>query len=275
MNGAMRDRLRSHVLAIAGREVAAYARQALLIRHDAEAPVIPAEARDGDDVIVLLHGMFATAGVLRPLREAIAQHVAPVVSPPIHQAAVSYPFAQGICAAADRLAAALSALPAGVRLHLCGHSLGGVVCRYYALESGDRRVAQTISMATPFGGVPGARLLGMECARDLEPSSRVLRRILLGGDGAPPHLSIVAGSDALVRSPVAHALPGGEVRVMDGRGHSTLLFDREVAVIILRRVLALRRAARPVSSPSPASTPPAPPLSSDSAVPVDGEVEAA
>ncbi len=30
---------------------------------------------------------------------------------------------------------------------------------------------------------------------------------------------------------------------MEGRGHSTLLFDREVAVILLRRVLDLRRAA--------------------------------
>jgi pimeloyl-ACP methyl ester carboxylesterase len=261
----MRERLRSHVLAIAGREVAAYARQALLIRHDVEAPVIPAEARDGDDVIVLLHGMFATAGVLRPLREAIAQHQAPAMVPPIHTAAVSYPFAQGICAAADRLASALSTLPAGVRLHLCGHSLGGVVCRYYALEAGDARVAQTLSMATPFGGVPGARLLGMECARDLEPSSRVLRRILLGADGAPPHMSIVAGSDALVRSPVAHALPGGEVRVMEGRGHSALLFDREVAVIILRRVLELRRAARAASG---RSSPPGAPVPGDGNVPV-------
>lgn len=260
----MRDRFRSHALAIAGREVAAYARQALLIRHDAEAPVLPAEARDGDDVIVLLHGMFATAGVLRPLRDALARHQGPAVVPPIHTAAVSYPFAQGICAAAERLASALSTLPPGARLHLCGHSLGGIVCRYYALEAGDDRVVQTLSMATPFGGVPGARLLGMECARDLEPSSSVLRRILASADDAPPHLSIVAGSDALVRSPVAHALPGGEVRVMEGRGHSTLLFDREVAVIILRRVLELRRAARSSGQSGP---PPG------SAVPGEGEGE--
>jgi hypothetical protein len=69
----MAGRLRTHALALFGREMAAYARQALLLKHDVEAPVLPPDARDRDDVIVLLHGLFATAGVLRPLRAAIAR----------------------------------------------------------------------------------------------------------------------------------------------------------------------------------------------------------
>jgi pimeloyl-ACP methyl ester carboxylesterase len=204
--------------------------------------VLPPDARDGDDVLVLLHGLFATAGVLRPLRAAIARQ-APGAAPAMLTAAVSYPSGPGIAAVADRLAAALSALPAGVRLHLCGHSLGGIVCRYYALEAGDRRVIQTLSLATPFGGVPGLRLLGLPCAHDVHPRSPVLRRIVLPPRGSGvPHLSIVAGADALVRSPIAHALPGGDVRVMEGRGHSTLLFDPEVAALLVRRVLEQRSA---------------------------------
>ena len=229
----MSVRIQTQALAIAGREVAAYAKQALLLRHDADAPVIPREARDGDDVVVLLHGLFATAGVLRPLRAAIGRVGRRAR---IHTGAVSYPSTSGVGVAAERLAEALCELPAGARLHLCGHSLGGLVCRLYALESGDRRVVQTMSLATPFGGVPGARLLGFACARDLEPQSAVLRRVLLG-ECRVPHLSIIAGADGLVRSPIAHALPGGDVKVMEGLGHSALLFDHEVAGIIAQRVL--------------------------------------
>ena len=41
----MRVRLRTQALATAGQEMAAYARQALLIRHDADAPVLPRAVR--------------------------------------------------------------------------------------------------------------------------------------------------------------------------------------------------------------------------------------
>ena len=53
----------------------------------------------------------------------------------------------------------------------------------------------------------------------------------------------MAGDDDLVRPPIAHALPGGDVVVLAGRGHNTLLFDPEVAAIIEQRVLRLRAAA--------------------------------
>jgi pimeloyl-ACP methyl ester carboxylesterase len=256
----MRDRLRTHAIAIAGREAAAFARQALLVWRGVGEPAVPAAARDGDDVVVLLHGLFASAGVLRPLRAAISSRSPAPPAPAIHTAALSYPPGPGIEALAGRLGAVLRELPRGVRLHLCGHSVGGIVCNLYAQESGDPRVVQTISMATPFGGVPGARLLGFDCARDLAPNSPMLRRILLGAARSGiPHLSIIAGSDTMVRSPVAHALPGGEVRIMHGRGHNTLLFDPEVAALIVRRVLDLRAeraaAAPDVAGPANAELP--------------------
>ncbi|MCC6556594.1 MAG: hypothetical protein IT372_26845 [Polyangiaceae bacterium] len=257
----MRERLRTHALGVAGREAAAFARQALLLRHDVAEPVLPADARDGDDVVVLRHGLFATAGVLRPMRAAIERQApgasgsgparAPGGAAAILTAAISYPPGPGVEALAERLGDALSALPAGARLHLCGHSVGGIVCRFYAQEAGDARVAQTISMATPFGGIPGARFLGFGGARDIDPSSPVLRRILLGAARSPiPHLSIVAADDTLIRSPIAHALPSGEVRVMAACGHNTLLFDPDVAALIVRRVLDLRPSARG-ASPAP------------------------
>src|SRR5580700_14137 len=71
-------------LSIAAREALAYARQGLLLRHDAAEPVIPEGVQPGDDVVIFLHGLFATAGVLRPLRSAIAR------SPFLHTAALTY-----------------------------------------------------------------------------------------------------------------------------------------------------------------------------------------
>lgn len=221
---------------IAGREAAALARQAWFLRHDTLDPVLPEAVRDGDDVVVFLHGLFATAGVLRPLRVAIERERG------LRSAAVSYPAGPGVAAIATRLEAALSALPERVWIHLVGHSLGGVVARYVALEAGDPRIVQTISLASPFAGLPRAKLIGLECTRDLDPNSPLLRKVALGlgARASIPHLSIVAENDAFMRSPIAHALPGGDVVVRSGCGHNTLLYDPEVARIVARRVLDVR-----------------------------------
>lgn len=225
-------------LAIAGREALAFAKQALLLRYDTS-PVTPADARDGDDVVVLLHGVFATAGVTRPIRDALTRH------PRVHAASFSYPPGPGVELLAARLAALVGGIPARTRLHLVGHSLGGVVARWFAQEVGDPRVVQTISIASPFAGIPRARLLGFDWAKDIDPGSPLLRRLALGAAGGSPipHLSIIGAHDELIRAPVSHALPGGDVLVLDGRGHNTLLFDPEVTRAIEERVLRRAEAA--------------------------------
>lgn len=223
-------------LLTAGREIAAYGRQAVLLRHDVVDRAVPSAARDGDDIVVLLHGLFATAGVLRPLRRALGRHK------DLHTAAMTYPPGPGVPELAGRLRGFVAELPEGARLHLVGHSMGGVVARFFAQEIGDERVAQTISMASPFAGIRGAKMLGFGGARDIDPESPVLKRLRLGASAAEhiPHTSIIAESDGIISSPVSHALPGSEVVIMRGRGHNTLLFDEEVARVVERRVLERR-----------------------------------
>lgn len=224
---------------VAGREAMAFARQAWLLRHDVLEPVVPANVGEDDDVVVFLHGLFASAGVLRPMRAQIVRHAG------MHAAALSYAPGPGVDEIASRLTELLGALPRTTRIHLVGHSLGGIVVRYYAQETGDERVVQTISLASPFGGVPRAAWLGFEGARDLDPDSPLLLRLRLrSGTHTVPHLSIIAGADSLVKAPIAHALPGGDVTVMKDRGHNTLLFDEEVARVVERRILDRRRALR-------------------------------
>jgi triacylglycerol lipase len=215
----------------AAREALAFARQGLLLRHDTEDPVIPEGVEDGDDVVVFLHGLFATAGVLRPFRAAIARQ------PSIHTAALTYFPGPGVEVIAGKLGELCAAIPAHARLHLVGHSLGGIVSRWFALESNDRRIVQTISMATPFAGVPRAKWLGMASTRDLDRGSPILRRIAIHPRSAEiPHLSIIAGADTLAGSPIANALPGGDVLVLDRRGHNTLLFDEEAMRAVELRI---------------------------------------
>ena len=182
--------------------------------------------------------------VLSDVPSLIAAHMRAAVARNdfLHTAALTYLPGPGVATLAAQLREVVAALPAGARIHLVGHSLGGILARWFALESNDPRVVATISLASPFGGVPTAAWLGVPAVRDLRPDSAVLRRILLHPDAARvPHLSIVAGADTLLQSPVSHALPGGDVLVMEGRGHNTLLFDDEVARAVEQRVLATRR----------------------------------
>lgn len=237
----------------AAREALAFARQAVLIPYDCFAPVLPRGARDGDDVVVFLHGLFASAGVLRPLRAAVAR-------PDLHAAALTYPTGPGVTELAARLGGVLSALPAGARLHLVGHSMGGVVTRYYAETSGDARVVQTISLASPFGGIGGlsAAGVGLPAVRDLTPGSAVLRALREGRRARVPHLAVIAGADALVPCPREQILPGADVVVMEGRGHNTVLFDPEVARIVADRVWSRCAPAREAREPMRPSVAPPP-----------------
>jgi pimeloyl-ACP methyl ester carboxylesterase len=226
-------------LDVAKREIAAFARQAWLLRHDALRPVLPKAARAGDDVVVCLHGLFATAGVLRPLRERLERHSR------VHTATMTYPPGPGIPALGRQLGELLAELPHGCRVHLLGHSVGGVVARWFAQELGDARVLQTISLAAPFAGVRGAGWLdamglrGVAVAGDLDPQSPLLRKLRLGSQRklGIPHLSVIAENDAVVSGPTQHALPGGDVMVVKSCGHNALLFHERVAELVERRVL--------------------------------------
>ena len=233
-------------LLTAGREVLAFAKQAFAHGNEPRA-LAPEHVSDGDDVVVLLHGLFASAGALEPLRRAILRHRG------LHVATMSYPPGPGIEALSSRLAELLDELPRLSRLHLVGHSLGGVVCRFYAQTAGDGRVVQTISLASPFAGVAFAPSLGFQAARDLSPDSPILRQLRLGGASSSmiPHLSIIAAEDAILSAPVTHALPSGEVVLLQGRGHNALLFDDEARGIVERRILASRKEATPRGSVEP------------------------
>jgi pimeloyl-ACP methyl ester carboxylesterase len=231
---APHERSRLREWKVAGREALALARQATLLHRDLVS-VAPKDARDGDDVVVLLHGLFATAGVLRPMRRAIE------LEAPALTASLSYAPNAGVASIAQRLARLVSRLPEGVRVHLVGHSMGGVVVRWYVQELGaDPRVVQTVSLASPFNGTERARMWPTAAGRDITPESRVLQRLREQGMRELPHLSVVADSDTLITRDAA--LNRGERIVVRDCGHNALLYHPEVPKLIVDRV----RASRPV-----------------------------
>src|SRR5277367_3397535 len=109
-------------------------------------PILP-RAIAGDDVVVLVHGFLATAGIFRPLRARLEREAGARI------ASFSHAPGLGVRRIAQQLAGIVDRIPHGTRIHLVGHSLGGLVARWYVQEmGGDQRVAQTIAIATPFGG---------------------------------------------------------------------------------------------------------------------------
>ena len=120
-------------------------------------------------------------------------------------------------------------LPRDARVHVVGHSLGGVVARYYVQElGGHARVTQTIALAAPFGGAPIAARIPLFVGRDLHrraSSSCASAR-------APPtwRAAPFDRGDRGWHAPHDHAdaLPWGDRISLEGRGHNTLLFDDQV-----------------------------------------------
>ncbi len=123
------------------------------------------------------------------------------------------------------------------QVDLIGHSMGGMVSRYYvALGGGAERVRTLITIGSPHGGT-GVSGFGIgRPNRELYPGSSLLER--LESAPLPPEIAITAiwsRSDALV--PQARAqVRGVEQLVFDDLGHLSMLFSRRVAQEIIARL---------------------------------------
>ncbi|MBV8180615.1 MAG: alpha/beta fold hydrolase [Mycobacterium sp.] len=128
------------------------------------------------------------------------------------------------------------------KVHLVGHSLGGVVI---ALAIADRRlngrVDRVITLGSPFGGSPWAELLPFfESVRALRPGSPLLRRLASTPlpDGVR-WLSVTAALDIIVpglRSVPFHAQV--ETVTVNNVGHLGMLLSRQVIACIATAMCA-------------------------------------
>lgn len=190
------------------------------------------------DVVMLVHGLFATAGVLRPLRRELEARSG------AYTTSFTHPPGPGIASIAGDIARAVRAISGDVRIHLVGHSIGGVAVRYFVQELGsDARVVQTLSIGSPFGGAQAARLFPVLVGRDIAPGSPLLEKLAHGARQrlAVPHVSIAGLEDHVVPSG-AHLAAGDRVSV-PGCGHNSLLYHPRVVAEVVERIRQVQAAA--------------------------------
>lgn len=182
--------------------------------------------------ILLLHGYFhnRSAFVLmqRALRKKGFQNVE----------AFSYnPLRKGIPEIADKVACRVGEILDGTgasKLHLVGHSLGGLLARYYAEEmGGSERVMSITTLGTPHYGTIAAYASRSPTAKQMRPGSELLARL---ASRELPHYvrytSYYSNLDALVVPSESAVLSGGNGNVRNIRvrdlGHLSLLISPEL-----------------------------------------------
>ena len=204
--------------------------------------------------MVLLHGFFQTRNVWEVMEDRLRHDGYSVLS--FNLSGLVWHFnTQPIDRTARLLAEKMEGLAdqyGFTRVHVVGHSKGGLIARRYVQHyGGDHRVKSLVTLGTPHRGTPtavaGFALLGLAAlatsARDLLPGSRVVKAI--GKDAFPAHIPLtsVFSREDLVCPYWASRLtprPGEETYMenveLRGRGHSELTWDAGVYRIVRDRI---------------------------------------
>lgn len=163
------------------------------------------------------------------------------------------PLGSGVPQLAERVSARVEEIRdfcGADRVHVVGHSLGGVLLRWYVQElGGDARVDTAITLGSPHEGTVAAYLWPERTARDMRPASSVVNRLAAGCRPSPVRwVAVYSDSDLLVRPTSSgrirdRALAATNIEVR-GLGHVSLLVSSRV----LRAVTAQLEAAEGVGA---------------------------
>ncbi|TVL90103.1 lipase [Streptomyces sp. SAJ15] len=133
--------------------------------------------------VLLLHGFIDNRSVFVLLRRSLRQHGRH------HVEALNYsPLTCDIRTAAELLGKHVEEICARTgqrRLDLVGHSLGGLIARYYVQRlGGDARVHTLVTLGTPHSGTRAAPLLSAHpIVRQMRPDSTVIAELRLPAPG--------------------------------------------------------------------------------------------
>jgi triacylglycerol esterase/lipase EstA (alpha/beta hydrolase family) len=139
----------------------------------------------------------------------------------------------------------LRALTGSERVHVVGHSLGGVLLRWYVQElGGDAAVGTAVTVASPHEGTALARMARGGTMAQLAPDSWLVRRLGEGATSSPVRwiayysnldLLVQPASSAMLRAP---ALRATNVLAKD-EGHLSILLSPRVTESIVAQLLAV------------------------------------
>jgi triacylglycerol lipase len=193
--------------------------------------------------IVLLHGYFhnrsAFVVMRRSLKRAGFAHVNTV-----NYNAFTHPIEELAESLAKHVEEVLSTVEAH-QVHLVGHSLGGMVARYYVQKlGGDKHVHTCISLGTPHQGTYAAYVGRGAASRQVRPNTSLVRDLNTEAEPVRTRFVsfysnldgvIIPASNAKLSAP---ALQAENVLVRD-LGHQTLLVSRTVTRNIIDRLVSL------------------------------------
>jgi triacylglycerol lipase len=117
------------------------------------------------------------------------------------------------------------------RVHLVGHSMGGILARCYLQQPESAgTVAACVTLGTPHQGTRLAPLAISRHGRSLGPASPLLARLNRSPLPAGVHFTAIASRHDNIIVPAEHArMQGADVIELSGLGHTALLFSSQAA----------------------------------------------
>ena len=190
--------------------------------------------------IILVHGLVDNRSIFTLLRRARRRRGFGRVITRNYS-----PFTQDIRLVAQRLATVVEQTCEETgyeRVHVIGHSLGGLIARYYVQRlSGDSRVHTLCTLGAPHSGTYAAHLLPQKVVRQLRPGSDVMRELAEPAPGLRTRfVAFWSDLDQLVvpkrSARIDHADLSARNVLLRGVGHMSLPIDgrvvREIAAVL-------------------------------------------
>jgi pimeloyl-ACP methyl ester carboxylesterase len=181
--------------------------------------------------VLLLHGLFQNRGCLLSLQRRLQQagyRTMSINTPPWHDLpTLTARVAKGV----DRLCAATGA----ERIHIVGHSMGGILARGFLQTHGPNKVAGCITLGAPHTGSQLAVFAVSRLGRALLPESELLTQLNAAPHPAGVPITAIYSRDDNIIVPATNArLEGADNLEIAGVGHTAMLFSEEVAAKVVR-----------------------------------------
>ncbi|MCW2539328.1 MAG: alpha/beta hydrolase fold protein [Frankiales bacterium] len=193
----------------------------------------------GGTPIVLVHGIVDNRAAFSVLRRSLTRRGFGRIS------TVNYsPLTTDIRHAAQRLGEHVEEVCEATgydQVVLIGHSLGGIIARYYVqCGGGDARVDTLVTLGSPHAGTQWARLLPVGVTRQLRPGSSLLRELAAAATCRTRFVAVYSDRDEVVLPRSSAALEHGDLDVervpVHGVGHLSLLMNRDVIHTVIERL---------------------------------------
>jgi hypothetical protein len=141
------------------------------------------------------------------------------------------------------------------RVHVVGHSLGGLISRYFVQRlGGDRRVDTLVTLGTPHGGSRWAHVVPAPLIRQLRPGSELYQELAEPVAGCGTEITAIYSDIDQVVLPTSsgrcdHPDLGARNVLVRGVGHMSLPMHRGVLDEVAATLAGRRRSPAAVESP--------------------------